>query len=105
MTTGFNFNDYSLHTLMLQKLQNLYTLYKIIKARGNWELIRHSRKQLIGFIFCKNDLNPKSFFQAMFYWFNMLKGLDVLVWRLETFGFLYSPNLNDEEKKKLNQYL
>jgi hypothetical protein len=90
---------------MLQKLQNLLALYKIIKARGNWKLIRHSRKQLIGFIFCKNDLNRKSFFQAMLYWFNMLKGLDVLVWRLETFGFLYGPNLSDEEKKKLNQYL
>ena len=69
------------------------------------KLIRHSRKQLTGFIFCKNDLNRKSFFQAMLYWFSMLKGLDVLVWRLETFGFLYGPNLNDEEKKKLNQYL
>ena len=89
---------------MLQKLQNLLALYKIIKARGNWKLIRHSRKQLIGFIFCKNDLNRKSFFQAMLYWFNMLKGLDVLVWRLETFGFLYGPNLSDEEKKKINQY-
>mgnify|MGYP003970469845 FL=1 len=90
---------------MLQKLQNLFILYKIIKARGNKELIRHSRKQLIGFFFCKNDLNRKPFFQAMLYWFNMLKGLDVLVWRLETFGFLYTPNLNNEEKKKLNQYL
>jgi hypothetical protein len=90
---------------MLQKLQNLLALYKIIKARGNWKLIRHSRKQLIGFIFCKNDLNRKSFFQAMLYWFNMLKGLDVLVWRLETFGFLYGPNLSDEQKKKINQYL
>jgi hypothetical protein len=90
---------------MLQKLQNLLALYKIIKARGNWKLIRQSRKQLTGFIFCKNDLNRKSFFQAMLYWFNMLKGLDVLVWRLETFGFLYGPNLSDEEKKKINQYL
>jgi len=90
---------------MLQKLQNLFALYKIIQARGNKVLIRHSRKQLIGFIFCKNDLNRKSFFQAMLYWFNMLQGLDVLVWRLETFGFLYGPNLNDEERKKINSYL
>ena len=90
---------------MLQKLQHLFILYKIIKARGNKELIHYSRKQLTGFIFCKNDLNRKSFFQAMLYWFNMLKGLDVLVWRLETFGFLYGPNLNNEEKKKLNKYL
>ena len=91
--------------LMMQKLKNLFILYKIIKTRGNKELIRHSRKQLTEFIFCKNDLNRKRFFQAMLYWFNMLKGLDVLVWRLETFGFLYIPNLNNEEKKKLNQYL
>jgi hypothetical protein len=90
---------------MLQKLQNLFALYKIIKVRGNLKLICHSRKQLTGFIFCRNDLNRKSIFQAMLYWFNMLKGLDVLVWRLETFGFLYGPNLNDEQKKKLNQYL
>ena len=90
---------------MFQKLQNLFILYKIIKARGNKELIRHSRKQLAEFIFCKNNLNQKSFFQAMLYWFNMLKGLDVIVWRLETFGFLYGPNLKNEEKKKLNQYL
>ena len=90
---------------MFQKLQNLFILYKIIKARGNKELIRHSRKQLTEFVFCKNDLNRQSFFQAMLYWFNMLKGLDVLVWRLETFGFLYGPNLKNEEKKKLNQYL
>ena len=90
---------------MLQKLQNLFILYKIIKARGNKELIRHSRKQLAEFIFCKNNLNQKPFFQAIHYWFNMLKGLDLLVWRLETFGFLYGPNLNNEEKKKLNKYL
>ena len=90
---------------MFQKLQNLFILYKIIKARGNKELIRHSQKQLFEFIFCKNDLNRKPFFQAMLYWFNMLKGLDVLVWRLETFGFLYVPSLKNEEKKKLNQYL
>ena len=90
---------------MLQKFRNLLTLYKIIKARGNRKLINHSRQQLIDFIFCNNDLNQKSFFQAMLYWFNMLKGLDVLVWRLETFGFLYSPILNDEEIERLNRYL
>ena len=90
---------------MLQKLQNLFTLYKIIKSRGNRELISHSRKQLVDFIFCNNDLNRKSFLQVIIYWFNMLKGLDVIVWRLETFGFIYSPILNDEEKIRLNQYL
>ena len=90
---------------MLQKFKNLLSLYKIIKTRGNRKLINHSRQQLKDFIFCNNDLNRKSFFQAMLYWFNMLKGLDVLVWRLETFGFLYSPILNEEEKDRLNRYL
>ena len=90
---------------MLQKFKNLLSLYKIIKTRGNRKLIKHSRQQLKDFILCNNDLNRKSFIQAMFYWFNMLKGLDVLVWRLETFGFLYSPILNDEEKDRLNRYL
>jgi len=91
--------------LMIQKLKNLLSLYKIIKTRGNWQLIIHSREQLKGFIFCNNDLNRKSFFQAMVYWFNMLKGLDVLIWRLETFGFLYSTILNEKEKDRLNRYL
>ena len=90
---------------MFKNFQNLFTLYKIIKCRGNQQLIRHSRNQLVDFILCKNDLNRKSFIQAIIYWFNMLKGLDILVWRLETFGFLYSPILNDEDKVKLNQYL
>ena len=90
---------------MIQKFKNLLSLYKIIKIRGNRKLINHSHQQLKDFILCNNDLNRKSFFQAMLYWFNMLKGLDVLVWRLETFGFLYSPILNDEEKNRLNRYL
>lgn len=90
---------------MIQRLQNLFKLYTIFKTRGNWELIRHSRQQLINFILCKNDLNRKSFIPAMLYWFDMLKGLNVLVWRLETFGFLYSPILNDKEKHGLNHYI
>ena len=90
---------------MLKNFQNLLILYKIIKSRGNQQLFRHSRKQLVDFILCKNELNRKSFIQAMIDWFNMLRGLDIIVWRLETFGFLYSPILNDEDKVKLNQYL
>ena len=90
---------------MLKKFQNLIILYKIIKSRGNRKLFRHSRKQFIDFILCQNDLNRKSFIQAIFYWFNILKGLDIIIWRLETFGFLYSPILDDEDKVKLNQYL
>ena len=102
---GPNLDLFFSKSLMLQKLQNLFTLYKIIKSRGNRELISHSRKQLVDFIFCNNDLNRKSFPQVIIYWFNMLKGLDVIVWRLETFGFIYSPILDDEEKIRLNQYL
>jgi len=90
---------------MLQRLQNLFKLYEIFKTRGNRKLIRHSRQQLKNFILCRNDLNRKSFIPAMIYWFDMLKGLNVLIWRLETFGFLYSPILNDEEKKGLNKYI
>ena len=102
---GSNLEPFSPKSPMLQKFKNLFTLYKIIKSRGNRELISHSRKQLVDFIFCNNDLNRKSFLKAKIYWFNMLKGLDVIVWRLETFGFIYSPILDDEEKIRLNQYL
>jgi hypothetical protein len=41
----------------------------------------------------------------MAYWFHMFKGLDILVWRLETFGFLFSKRLSDADRKHLNQYL
>ena len=102
---GSNLEPFSPKSPMLRKFKNLFTLYKIIKSRGNRELISHSRKQLVDFIFCNNDLNRKSFLHAIIYWFNMLKGLDVIVWRLETFGFIYSPILDDEEKIRLNQYL
>ncbi|MFQ5449547.1 MAG: hypothetical protein ACE5E9_02905 [Nitrospinaceae bacterium] len=50
-------------------------------------------------------MNRKSFFRAIAYWFFMLKGLDVLVWRLETFGFLYGPDLSEEDKRRMNRYL
>ena len=102
---GSNLKIFSPKPPMLQKFKNLFTLYKIIKSRGNRELISHSRNQLVDFIFCNNDLNRKSFLHAIIYWFNMLKGLDVIVWRLETFGFIYSPILDDEEKRRLNKYL
>ena len=35
----------------------------------------------------------------------MLKSLDVLVWRLETFGFLYLARASESDKKRLNAYL
>lgn len=90
---------------MVCRLINLFTLIKIFRERGNWKLIRHSRKQLWDFILCRSGMNRKSFFRAIAYWFFMLKGLDVLVWRLETFGFLYGPDLSEEDKRRMNRYL
>jgi hypothetical protein len=29
----------------------------------------------------------------------------VLIWRLETFGFLYLPDLSEEDKQRLNSRL
>ncbi len=84
---------------MVKRIINLIKLIQIIKARGNWPLIRRSKKQLLEFILCKNGLNKKPLIIAIPYWFYMLKGLDVLVWRLETFGFLFASNLNDQQKK------
>jgi hypothetical protein len=90
---------------MLQKLKNFFKLLQILKKRGNWPLIRKSKKQLWNFFICKNGLIQKPFFSAMIYWFHMLKGLDILVWRLETFGFLFSQRFNDNDRKYINQYL
>ena len=90
---------------MLQKLKNLFKLLQILKKRGNWPLIRKSKKQLWNFFICRNGLIQKPFFSAMIYWFHMLKGLDILVWRLETFGFLFSQRFNDNDRKYINQYL
>ena len=90
---------------MLQNLQNFLKLCKILRARGNWSLIRNSKKQLWDFVLCRNGLIQKPFFSAIIYWFNMLKGLDILVWRLETFGFLFSQRLNEDDRKHLNKFL
>ena len=90
---------------MFQNLKNFFRLCKILKTRGNWPLIRKSKNQLWNFILCKNGLIQKPFFSAMLYWFQMLKGLDILVWRLETFGFLFSPRLNADDRKHINQSL
>jgi len=90
---------------MLQNLKNFFKLCQILKTRGNWPLIRKSKKQLWDFFLCRNGLIQKSLFSAIIYWFHMLKGLDILVWRLETFGFLFSQRLSDEDRKHLNQYL
>lgn len=82
---------------MIKRIVNLIKLIQIIKERGNWPLIRRSNKQLLEFILCQNGLNKKPLILIIPYWFYMLKGLDVLVWRLETFGFLFASNLNDPQ--------
>ncbi|MCH7623468.1 MAG: hypothetical protein IIB46_05240 [Nitrospinae bacterium] len=90
---------------MVNRLINLCKLIKIIKERGNLLLIRRSRKQLRDFLLCRGGMNHKSIFVVIPYWFYMLKGLDVLVWRLETFGFLYLPGQPEEDKQRLNACL
>ena len=90
---------------MVNRLINLCKLIEIINERGNFPLIRRSRKQLRDFLFCRGGMNHKSIFCVLPYWFYMLKGLDVLVWRLETFGFLYLSGQSEEDKKRLNAYL
>jgi hypothetical protein len=90
---------------MVDRIINLFKLIQIFKERGNWQLVRHSRKQLREFLFCRSGMNHKSIVGAVVYWFYMLKGLDVLIWRLETFGFLFLPDQSEEDKQRLNTYL
>jgi hypothetical protein len=90
---------------MVGRLINLCKLIQIINERGNWPLIRRSRKQLRDFLLCRDGMNQKSIFWVLPYWFYMLKGLDVLVWRLETFGFLYLPGQSENDKLRLNACL
>lgn len=89
----------------LQSMINLFKLIAIIRERGNWPFIRRNHGQLREFILCKNGLNRKPFCEIFPYWFYLLKGLDALVWRLETFGFLYRPGAVETEKQNLNRYL
>ncbi len=95
----------SLDKPMIKRLINLYKLWQILKERGNWRLIRHSKEQLTDFIFCRKGLNKRSLLSGLVHWFRMLKGLDVLVWRLETFGFLYQKGLPEEDRQRLNRCL
>jgi len=90
---------------MVDRLINLCKLIKIIKERGNLPLMRCSREQLRDFLLCRGGMNHRSIFRVIPYWFYMLKGLDVLVWRLETFGFLYLPGQTEEDKQQLNSRL
>tara|TARA_B100000315_G_scaffold252207_1_gene288510 strand:- start:312 stop:584 length:273 start_codon:yes stop_codon:yes gene_type:complete len=90
---------------MIKRIRNLLRLIFVLKERGNWKLIRHSKKQLADFIFCRSGLNRKSPVGVWFYWFHLLKGAEMLIWRLETFGFLFSPESEPERRKRLNRYL
>ena len=91
---------------MIKVFSNLIKLFLVLRERGNWKLIRHSQKQLINFIFCRSGLSRMSFIHVFFYWYRLLKGPEVLIWRLETFGFLFSPEVvGDKAKDHLNSYL
>jgi len=90
---------------MIQVFLNILKLIRVLKERGNWKLIRHSRSQLKDFIFCRSGLNHRSPVYAIFYWYSLLRGPEVLIWRLETFGFLFSPELGEKAKDYLNSYL
>lgn len=90
---------------MIQRVTNLYKLIRILQERGNGPLFRRSRKQVLDIVFCRNEINRKNPVAALWYWFGVLKGLDMLVWRLETFGFLFQPNAPEEQRSHLNRYL
>ncbi len=90
---------------MNQPIINLFKLIRILRERGNGPLFRRSRKQILDILFCRNDINRKNPVSALFYWFGVLKGLDMLIWRLETFGFLFQPGVTEEQRSRLNWYL
>ncbi len=90
---------------MIQPIINLFKLIRILRERGNQPLFRRSRRQALDILFCRNDINRKNPVSALFYWLGVLKGLDMLVWRLETFGFLFQPGATEEQRSRLNRYL
>jgi hypothetical protein len=90
---------------MIQPIVNLFKLIRIIRERGNQPLFRRSHKQVMDIMFCRNDINRRNPISALFYWFGVLKGLDMLVWRLETFGFLYLPDSAEADRVRLNRYI
>ena len=90
---------------MIQATVNLFKLIRIFKERGNRPLFRRSRQQVLDIIFCRNDIKRRNPISALWYWFGVLKGLDMLVWRLETFGFLYQPETSEDQRLHLNRYL
>ncbi len=90
---------------MTQSVVNFFKLVQILRERGNWKLIRRCRRQLLDFILCRNGLGRKPLLQIVPYWFSLLRGLDMLVWRLETFGFLFLKESGETDRQRLNDYL
>ncbi len=90
---------------MIQPIINLFKLIRILRERGNAPLFQRSRKQALDILFCRNDINRKNPVSALFYWLGVLKGLDMLIWRLETFGFLFQPGATGEQRSRVNRYL
>lgn len=90
---------------MSERVLNFFKLIRILKERGNWALIRRSRRQLWHFVLCRNDIHRKPLWRVPVYWFDLLKGLDMLVWRLETFGFLFQPGASEADREHLNRNL
>ena len=90
---------------MIQSIINLFKLVRIFKERGNRPLLRRSRRQVFDILFCRNHINRKNPVSALFFWFGVLRGLDMLVWRLETFGFLHLPDSTEADRARLNRYI
>jgi hypothetical protein len=84
---------------------NIVELIRVLRERGNWKLIRHSRNQLKNFIFCRSGLNNRPAIEVVFYWYRLLRGSEVLIWRLETFGLLFSSKADQKTRDYLNSYL
>ena len=90
---------------MIKSLINGYKLIRILRERGNQRLFERSCRQVMDLIFCRNAIKPRNPICALFYWFGVLKGLDLVVWRLETSGFLHPPGSTEDDRARLNRYL
>ena len=90
---------------MIKVLSSIFLIIRVLRERGNWKLIRHSQNQLKDFIFCRSGLNNRPVIGILFYWYSLLKGPEVLIWRLETFGFLFTPDTDEKTMEYLNSYL
>jgi hypothetical protein len=90
---------------MIQRLIHLLQLIHVLRTRGNWPLIRRCRRQLIEFLCCRSGLNRRPLWRVIPYWYRLLKNPEMLVWRLETFGFVFLAEAGEEQKQKLNSRL